>query len=259
MNKYYKEMMIWKQDNECLKEIKARGEKTVDLPIWIINNYIKSTCDNYTKLLYLLKILDIYSDENSSIVDIGVSTKSVPIDKDGVDFEDKLIDKILNKKKDGTGVQYCLISQELKDGEKGFWHYFSNCERPICFALTDNNEVMFLHNPRGNEGIKVCDISYHSPIDIGFGGIGDCIEHLITAGCSVRNDERMQEEHEARMLTQAMRTIGEGINVQEKLANSNLPESQKIYLQNMYNAIMAKQEKMNEQIGISMQGIDVRM
>lgn len=257
MKKYYKEIKLW--GKECFSEVNARGEKTEDLPIWIINNYIKTTCDNYTKLLYLLKILDIFSDDNSNVVDIGISTKSVPIDKDGIDFEDKLADKILNKKNNSAGALHCFMSYVPKEGEKGFWYYFNNCERPICFAITDCNEIIFLYNPRGTEGIKVCDISYHSPIDIGFGGVSACIEHLISAGCSARNDERMQEEHEARMITQAMRTLGEGINVQEKLSNSNLPEGQKVYLQNMYNAIMSKQEKVNEQIGISMQGMDVRM
>lgn len=60
-------------------EVKIRGTKTKGMPMWIINNYIKSTCDNYTKLIYILNIIDIFSNEESDIVEIGISTESVPI------------------------------------------------------------------------------------------------------------------------------------------------------------------------------------
>lgn len=138
-------------------------------------------------------------------------------------------------------------------------HYFSNCERPVCFAITQNKEIILLYNPRGDEGIKVCDISYHSPIDIGLGGIGECIEHLVNAGTQARNDRRLQNEHEARMVTQALHTMGEAINVQDKLQNTNLPGSQKEYLQCMYDGIMAKQEKLNRTIGIRGPEVNVRI
>ena len=52
------------------------------------------------------------------------------------------------------------------------------------------------------------------------------------------------------MVTQAMQTLKEGINVQNMLQNTNLPGSHRKYLQNMYDGLMAKQEKLNEQIGI---------
>lgn len=116
-----------------------------------------------------------------------------------------------------------------------------------------------MYNPRGDEGIKVCDISYHSPIDMGLGGIGECIEHLVNAGFQTRNDRRLQDEHEARMVTQAMQTIGEAISVQDKLQNANLPGSSKAYLQSMYDGLMEKQEKLNEKLGICRPGMDERI
>ena len=263
MRKYYKNYDSMKSDNqknECkISEVKIRGIKTVEMPMWMINNYIKSTCDNYTKLVYILKILDIFSGEESDIVDIGISTTSVPIDKDGRDFEERLISYVRDSEVGKNKEKYCLMSHTPEKGEKGFWHYFSSCERPICFAITNDNEVILLYNPRGDEGIRVSDISYHSPIDMGWGGIGECIEHLVNAGTQIKNDRRLQAEHEARMVTQSMQTMSEGINVQIKLQNATLPESQKLYLQNMYEGLMAKQEKLNEQIGICRPGIDTRV
>lgn len=263
MSKYYDDYInmktyTWKTEHEK-KNVEIRGIKTVEMPMWMINNYIKSTCDNYTKLVYILKIIDIFSNEESDIVDIGISTTSVPINEDGRDFENKLIGYVRDSKVDKNKGKYCLMSNLPEKGEKDFWHYFSSCERPICFAITSQNEVIFLYNPRGNEGIKVCDVSYHSPIDIGWGGIGECIEHLVNAGVQFRNDRRLQDEHEARMVTQAMQTMREGINVQNMLQNTNLPGSHKEYLQNMYNGLMAKQEKLNEQIGICRLEINERI
>lgn len=263
MRKYYVDYAGVKSCN-CGKdgeknEVKIRGMKTVEMPMWMINNYIKSTCDNYTKLVYILKIIDIFSTEDSGIIDIGISTSSVPIDKDGKDFEDKLISYVTDSNGDKSGEKYCLMSQSYKNGKKDFWHYFSSCERPICFAITQENDVILLYNPRGEEGIKVCDISYHSPIDIGWSGIGECVEHLVNARNQVRNDKRLQEGHEARMVTQAMQTINEGINVQDRLQNANLPGSHKLYLQSMYDGLMAKQERLNEQIGICPPGTDTRI
>ena len=151
------------------------------------------------------------------------------------------------------------MSRICKNSKKDFWHYFSNCERPVCFAITKDNDIIFLYNPRGDEGIKIREISYHSPIDMGIDGLSECVEHLINAHTQVRNDRRLQREHEARMVTQAMQTINESINVQEKLQNTNLPGSQKMYLQNMYDALMAKQEKLNEQIGVCSISVDERL
>ena len=263
MIKYYEDYSSMKtcdgKMERKINEVKIRGTKTKEMPMWMINNYIKSTCDNYTKLLYILKIIDIFSNRESDIVDIGISTGSVPIDKDGRDFENKLVGYVKDSKVDKNKEKYCLMSHISEKGSKDFWHYFSSCERPICFAITEYNEVIFLYNPRGDEGIKVCDISYHSPIDIGWGGIADCVEHLVNAGAQVRNERRLQDEHDAIMVTQALHTMGEAINVQDKLQNTNLPGSQKEYLQCMYDGLMAKQEKLNESIGICRSEINVRI
>ena len=79
MNKYYEEYegrrsfyLGIEHEVRALREVRIRGTKTVEMPMWMINNYIKSTCDNYTKLVYILKIIDIYSDEHNDIVDIGI-------------------------------------------------------------------------------------------------------------------------------------------------------------------------------------------
>lgn len=260
MKKYYEDFKSTKTCSWSMgyktSEVKIRGTKTLDMPMWMINNYIKSTCDNYTKLIYILKIIDIYSKEEPEIVDIGISTSSVPIDKDGKNFEDKLISFVKESKTDKSREKYCLLSDRAEEGKKDFWHYFGNCDRPICFAISKERDIILLYNPRGTEGIKVCDISYHSPIDIGWGGIGACVEHLVNAGTKIRNDKRIQEEHEAKMVTQAMQTIKEGISVQNMLQNTSLPGSHKEYLQRMYDGIMAKQEKLNEQIGVCHTVID---
>lgn len=261
MSKYYEEYgsvktCNWEMEHK-ISEVRIRGTKTTGMPMWMINNYIKSTCDNYTKLVYILNIIDIFSNKELDIVDIGISTESVPIGEDGRDFENKLIDYVMHLKKDKDKEKYCLMSHISEERKKDFLHYFSNCERPICFAITKDAEVILLYDPRGDEGIKVCDISYHSPIDIVWSGIGECIEHLMSAGVQTRNDRRLQDEHEARMVTQAMQTMGEAISVQDKLQNANLPEGHKAYLQSMYDGLMVKQEKLNEKIGIRCPGIDV--
>lgn len=254
MSKYYENYGSMKTSNwkmgRKISEVRTRGIKTEEMPMWMIYNYIKSTCENYTKLVYILDIIDIFSNDESDIVDIGISTGSVPIDKDGRAFERKLIGYVKDSKVDKNKDKYCLMSHIPEKGKNDFWHYFSSCERPICFAITKDNEVILLYNPRGDEGIKVCDISYHSPVDIGWNGIGECVEHLVNAGAQVRNDRRLQDEHEARMVTQAMQTMRESICVQNMLQNTNLPGSHKEYLQNMYDGLMAKQEKLNKKIGI---------
>lgn len=263
MRRYYEgygrmETRSWKMERQ-ISGVKIRGTKTEGMPMWMINNYIKSTCDNYTKLVYILNIIDIFSDEESDIVDIGISTASVPVDEDGRDFEDKLIGYVKDSSVDKNKEKYCLMSHMPEKEKKDFWHYFSSCERPICFAITKDGDVILLFDPRGGEGIKVCDISYHSPIDIAFGGLGECIGQLVNAGVQARNDKRLQDEHEARMVTQAMQTIEEGIRVQYMLQNIDLPGSHKEYLQNMYDGLMAKQAKLNEKIGICHLEVDVEV
>lgn len=264
MNKYYEDYdnirtYNWKMERK-IREVQIKGTKTLEMPIWMIYNYIKTMCDNYTKLVYCLKIINIFLNKESDIVDIGISTSSVPVDQDGKDFENKLIDYVRHSRVDNNREKFCLMMSPIPgERKRDFWHYFSSCERPICFAVTKDNDVILLYNPRGDEGIKVCNISYYSPIYMGWCGIGECIEHLVNAGVQVRNDRRLQDEHEARMATQAMKTLREGISVQIMLQNTNLPGSQKEYLQSMYNGIMAKQEKLNEQLGIYCPELNVRI
>ena len=142
INTYYKGYDSMKtydgKMDHTISEVKIRGTKTTGMPMWIINNYIKSTCDNYTKLVYILNIIDIFSNEESDIIDIGISTGSVPIDQDGMAFENKLIDYVKDSKVDNNKEKYCLMSHIPEKGKKDFWHYFSSCERPICFAITKN-------------------------------------------------------------------------------------------------------------------------
>lgn len=263
MQRYYEDFEKAKSHNQemehQIREVNIRGENTIGIPMWMINNYIKSTCDNYAKLVYIVNIIDILTDNGSDIVDIGISTESVPIDQDGRDFENKLVDFLMYPKAGKNKKKCCLMSYVPEGEKKGFAHYFISCERPVCFAITKYNDVILLHNPRGDEGIKVCDISYHSPIKIGLSGIGSLIEHLTNAGTQVKNDSRLQDEHESRMLGQALHNMGEAIYVKEKLQNANIPEGHKVYLQNMYDAIMAKQEKLNEKIGVCNSGVDVRV
>lgn len=263
MQKYYEDFeKVKKRSQEKkhkIREVNIRGENTIGIPMWMINNYIKSTCDNYTKLVYFINIIDILASEDFDIVDIGISTESVPVDQDGRDFDSKLSGFLMCPKAGKGKMKYCLMSYVPEVGEKDFAHYFIYCERPVCFAITRDNDVILLHNPRGDEGIKVCDISYHSPIDIGLSGIGSLIEHLTNAGTQARNDSRLQDEHEARMVREAIQTMGDAIDVETKLQNANLPEGHKVYLQNMYNALMAKQEKLNEKIGVCSSGVDVRV
>lgn len=257
-------------------QVNVVGEKTEDMPMWVINNYLKATCDNYTKLVYIVKIIEAFSDVDSRIVNIGISTNSVPVDENGMEFEEKLIDKEsfwtrnkMNKEEldeKGKGrkkTEYCLLldkednNNQDKKAENNsrraktdFWYYFSNCERPVCFAITKDNEIFPLYNPRGQEGIKVCDISYHCPIDIGIEGIGGFIKHLTNARMQYNNNQREEREHQARMINQGMQTLQEEIKVQTLLSQAKLPEHIKVYMQNKYNALMDKQAKLNEQIGI---------
>lgn len=263
MSEYYSEYVKTNAHGQKMEreicEVEIRGTKTIGIPMWMINNYIKSTCDNYAKLVCILNMVDIFSNKESDIIDIGISTASVPIGTDGRDFENRLIDYVRGSKAGKNKEKYCLMSHIPKKGEKGFEHYFSNCERPICFAITKDNGVILLYDPRGEEGIKVSDISYHSPIDIGLSGISKCIELLVNAGTQARNDKRLQDEHEARMVTQALQTMEEAISVQNKLQNANLPGSHKEYLQSMYDGLMEKQEKLNETIGIRCLGISVKV
>lgn len=60
----------------------------------------------------------------------------------------------------------------------------------------------------------------------------------------------LQEEHEAKMVAQAMCTLKEGIVVQERLHNVHMPDCQKAYLQSMYDGLMEKQEMLNRRIGV---------
>lgn len=263
MSKYYEECENLNnhglEAERKISKVTIRGTKTIDIPMWVINYFTKCICDNYSKLVYIFNIIELFSNEKPDIADIGISTESVPIGQDGKDFESKLIDCVKNSNRNKKKEKYCLMSYKPESKEKDFWHYFSSCERPICFVVTKDNNIIFLYNPRGKEGIKLCDISYHSPITISLSGISECVDCLINAHAKVRNDKRLQDEHEAKMVTQAMQTMDAAINVQNKLQNSNLPEGHKIYLQNMYDAIMAKQEKINETIGILPLDVDVKI
>lgn len=222
---------------EELGKVKLVGEKTEGIPMWGINHYFKQLCDNYVKLVMLVRMCTRSWDDAD--VKIVISRESVPIS-----FDKQKIERFLFKNDD------CLVFQE---DIIGFWFHFQRCERPMVYQRTRQGELLPFYNYFQKEAIKITDVTYNSPISIGVQGIVDGIVDLAMAKPRY---EMERAEHEARQISYLAQGYASIARAAQVVSDPRTPDGIKQYALGELNKLLIKQGKLNDQLGIIQEKID---
>ena len=214
------------------------AEQVHDVPMWMVNHYIKTLSDCYYKLanIYLMaQVLKCHPD-----ADFSISLESAPLAVRDNNYRQAILD-----------MQKGELLRHKEN--KLFWDKFKTIERPIVFVEIDDKEYA-LYDPISSDGLKVTDLSYHSPIDGNLTGILDVLLDVVSV---TQHEKREKEEHDAKMELierqkneEAFMQIVAAAKAGRVLQDPNIPEGVKYYLMQNYAFSLQKMQKINETNGM---------
>lgn len=230
--------------DEEIGSISIIGENTENIPMWTINHYFKTYCDNYVKLILLTRLCRLYQ-RGMRLDEIVISAKSIPVSSDK-----NSIDKFMYCNK--NVVEYVAKEEEPNK----FWDIFNRCERPMIYYCDNNDGLIPLYDYSGKEAIKICKISYNSPI---VSVIKGCVDSLLDLTIEGRRLEMEEEAHVARQIISLADGYASLAKAAQIINDDRTPTGVKMYAMSALNKLMDKQGKLNEQVGIRIDKIDTRI
>lgn len=232
---------IWEEEMGAINII---GMKTEAVPMWTINHFFKSYCDNYVKLVLLTRLCTVYQNGISSN-EIVVSAKSIPVVSDKAD-----IDRFLYYNSDI--VEYAV----KEENPHKFWEIFNRCERPMIYYREGYDGLVPLYDYFGEEAIKVRKISYNSPVDSLIDGV---VGPLIDLAEAKHRYEMEEEEHAARQIVNIADGCASITRVAQIINDDRTPPGVRMYAQATLDKLIDKQAKLNDKLGIRIERIDRRI
>ena len=218
-------------------KVRLIGEKTEGIPMWGINHYFKTLCDNYAQLVMLVRMCaSLWDGADSKVV---ISNESVPLA-----YDKQKIERFMFKNKD------CLDYQE---NEESFWSCFHRRERPIVYRRTCEGKLLPLYSYFEEEAIKITGVSYNSPISIEMQGVVDGLLDLAMAKPRYEMERAEHEAWQVSYLAQGYESIARAAQV---VSDPRTPDGIRQYAKDGLLRLLIKQGKLNDQLGIREDRID---
>lgn len=231
-----------KSEHSQLGTIKLIGNDA-NFPMWSIIKYIEDTCNNYNKVLLIIRICE-HAQMGGSDSELWVAKKSM------APFMNKSIGKSFTFKEDN----YVNLATKTEN-PKLFWHIVINYSRPMVF-LRKNNDFIPLVDFIDDEAIKVISFSYNSPPMFDIEGV---VNTLVDIGYAGKRNSREEEEHIARQLGESAENYRRIAFASQVINDEKTPEGIRKYANNALADIMLKQEVLNKKLGIRVEKINKRV
>lgn len=230
--------------NEDVGKVCIIGENTEEVPMWVINHYFKTFCDNYVKIILLTRLCELY--QNGVRSDrIFISKKSIPVLSQKRDIE-----KFMYNNDDV--IDYFV----KKDTPKKFWDMFNRCARPMIYYREKGHGLIPLYEYKSDVAVKICYVSYNSPIEYIVKGAIDVLTDLTINNARYRHEE---EEHAARQISNLANGYTSIVRAYQVIDDPRTPEGVKRYASDALATLLEKQNKLNENLGIKLDNIDTRL
>lgn len=228
-----------KKEHSQLGSVKLIGSNE-DLPMWSVIKYIEDTCNNYNKVLLLIKICE-HLQFGGNDQELWIAKKSMSL------FPAKSIEESSAFKKEN------YIKLTIKDDRpEFFWHIITNYVRPMVFSKNED-EFTPLVDFVDEDAIRISSFSYNSPPIIDIAGALGTLINLAYAG---EKNNREEEDHIARQLGEAANNYRQIAFASQVINDPRTPEGIKIYANNALLEIMLKQEVLNKKLGVRVDRID---
>lgn len=219
--------------------VRLIGHNTDNLPMWAINHYFRTFCDNYAKLVMMMRVC--------RMMQMGAEEKAVCAVKESAPLlADKgYANKMISRSEDNIVRLY----------EEEFWYIIQKYERPVVFAWLLDGAQVPLYDGFAGDAVKLEQISYHCPISIEPSGIVGALVDLALAGPRY---EMERQEHEARQIANLAAGCERIVRAMQVIEDDRTPEGIKAYARETMQVLMEKQNKLNRKLGIELADIDIR-
>lgn len=219
--------------------VKLIGDGASEFPMWSITKYLEDTCNNYNKLLQIVRTCMYLQHGYDS--ELWVAKKSVFL------FPDKSLEEYFTFKEQN----YIKIATKAIDSER-FWYIVTRYVRPIVFIKRHDNFIPLV-DFINDDAIKIRSLSYNSPPLFDIEGVVGTIIDLAYAG---KRDAREEEEHIARQLGESADNCRRIAHASQVINDERTPRGVKVYANNALSEIMAKQAVLNKKLDIRIAKID---
>lgn len=231
--KYYKSV---------IGEIKLIGVNTEGLPMWSINHYIDSFCNNYNKILIVRRICEL--------IQQGAYDNQFIIAKKSADlFPTKLVKDSFNWESD----RYIVLSSKGEE-PKEFWHIIKSYVRPMVF-YKEGSDILPLIDYNDDDAIKVTSMKYNSPVQINLKGATGALLDLIN---EPNRREMEDERHVSELLNNSIKNINDIASASQTINDVRTPDGVKHYANATLNDLIRIQDKLNKKLGIRADKIDLK-
>jgi hypothetical protein len=210
-----------------------------DLPSWAITHYLQQTEINYLKFVLVERICDLISnglDPNSLVV----ATSSAEI------FPKKAIQH--------SDFKNFEILAEKDESAKKFWHVIARHHRPMVFYKEGNNFVP-VYIPNDDNSLIIRNVGVNSPVNLSLEGAGGAITDIYYAS---EREQRQRTQWENEQVGQVARNVDDIVRASTTANQPGVPEGVRAYAQAILDQAMKRQEKLNEEIGMSNARVDTQ-
>ncbi|WP_298445497.1 hypothetical protein [uncultured Ferrimonas sp.] len=210
-----------------------------DLPSWAITHYLQQTEINYLKFLLVERICDLISnglDPNSLVV----ATSSAEI------FPKKAIQH--------SDFKNFEILAEKDESAKKFWHVIARHHRPMVFYKEGDNFVP-IYIPNDDNSLIIRNVGVNSPVNLSLEGAGGAITDIYYAS---EREQRQRTQWENEQVGQVARNVDDIVRASTTANQPGVPEGVRAYAQEILDQAMKRQEKLNEEIGMSNARVDTQ-
>lgn len=210
-----------------------------ELPAWAITHYLQQTEINYLKLVLVERICDLIANgmEPDSFVVAASSVELFP--KKVIQYEDFNNFEILAAKEESA---------------KKFWNVIARHHRPMVFYKEGNNFVP-VYNPNDENSLVIRNVGVNSPVNLSLEGAGGAITDIYYAS---EREQRQRTQWENEQVGQVARNVDDIVRASTTANLPGVPEGVRAYAQAILEQAMKRQEKLNEEIGMTNARVDTQ-
>jgi len=208
---------------------RARVTAEAEVPIWSLNHFLEQLSSNYLKIVTLREIcFHFASGANDS--DFLIAARSFDLFPAGNAIEQDF------------GRLIVLASKETNAEE--FWKTFRHLHRPIVLYKESP-----LFDPESGQALKLRNLSKNSPWDFDFEGKIAALIDLLRG----RTMARRQNEDNSK----ALENVRNIVETSRLIEDDAIPWGVKRFAAQQLEAIMNKQHKVNQKLGIKPRHFEV--
>lgn len=197
-----------------------------------ISHYLQQTDINYAKLMIIQKICTLIKE--------GVAPDAFVVASKSADLfatKDNTYDDFEN---------FEVLARKEESAQK-FWNIINRYHRPVVFYKRNNQHISIFDYQDENRLI-IRKIGVNSPVEVNLEGIGSSMIDLYYAA---EREQRNRIQWENQQIGQVSQNINNITRASAAVNDPAVPGGVRRYAENILNQLMARQMKLNDEIGIS--------